>query len=332
MEQKIIHKGNEFLGLRRIDDLATILGMKSIYLKTLALNPEYKTFKIPKKSGGLRQIEAPSMALKRVQKILNYYLQPAYSIFRPEFVHGFIIKDEKVADSIGIISNARTHISKSNILTIDLEDFFHSFKAQDVWTLFSGDPFSFPEPLANMLTMLTTWYDMLPTGSPTSPVLSNFLTFTLDKKLSDLTAAKKGVYTRYADDMTFSFDSWIPVDIIQKIKMIILGEGFRLNNKKFRIQSGNRCQMVTGLVVNEKVNVSRKYIRQVRAILFDWTINGIEKAGARYFGMDYEQNFSYQSRFLESLKGRIQFIGNVRGRDDRIYRKLIQNYNSLIIE
>ena len=116
-------------------------------------------------------------------------------------INGFIVNPEDVSDIIGIFSNAKAHISKSNILTVDLENFFHSFTAKNVWDLFKGVPFNFPDPLANILTMLTTWYDILPMGSPTSPVLSNFLTFKLDKKLSNLIEENQGVYTRYADDI-----------------------------------------------------------------------------------------------------------------------------------
>lgn len=326
MEEKNSQKGNVFLGIRKIDDLAAILGVRSVQLKTLALNPDYNTFKIPKKSGGFRTIEAPSQALKRVQKNLNYHLQHVYLLFRPEFVHGFTIKTEKEAHPPGIISNARAHISRSNIMSLDLVDFFHSFSAKSVWDLFRKDPFNFPEPLANILTMLTTWYDILPMGSPVSPVLSNFLTFNLDHKLSVFTASQNGIYTRYADDITFSFNCWISDEIIQKIKMIISEEGFRINEKKFRIQSENARQMVTGLVVNNKVNINRRYIRQLRTVLFDWRVNGIDRAARNYYKLRHYPDHPIKYRFQKSVKGRIQFIGYVRGKNDRIFKNLNEQY------
>jgi RNA-directed DNA polymerase len=332
MKHKTILKGYEFLNIRKIADLASILGAESGFLKILALNPEYTTFEITKKSGGFRKIEAPSAVLKRVQKKLNYYLQSAYCIFRPEFVHGFIPKTENKTDTIGIISNARAHVAKPHIMTIDLEDYFHSFTAIKVWNLFRADPFNFPEPLANILTMLTTWYDILPMGSPVSPVLSNFLTNDLDDELSAFTKEHKGTYTRYADDLTFSFDTWITEEIIQKIRLIIEKKGFRINSRKFRIQSGNKRQMVTGLVVNRKVNINRQYIRQLRAILFDCRKNGIENAARRFFKLDNYPNSIALYRFKRSLQGRIQFIGSVRGKNDQIYEHFIQKYNSVFLK
>lgn len=331
MMTKTKEEGNLFLAIKRIDELAAILGIQSIILKTQALNPEYHTFKIPKKSGGYRKIEAPSPMLKKIQKRLNYHLQHVYLLFRPDFVHGFIIRTEPGTPPAGIISNASAHVSASNILTLDLEDFFHSFKAKQIWDLFSGFPFNFPVPVANILTMLTTWYDILPMGSPTSPVLSNFLMLDLDKTLASYALKNYSTYTRYVDDMTFSFNRWISDEIIQGIRQNIEQEGLRWNNKKFRVQSANAQQTVTGLVVNRKVNINRKYIRKIRAVLFDWCVNGLSNATMRYYKLSNYPDKAIKYRFLQSVNGRIQFVGYVRGKNDRIYKNLNNQYNYLLV-
>lgn len=326
--EQIIKTSNYFLNVRKIDDLAAILGESPTGLKSVALNPEYKMFNIPKKSGGNRRIEAPCDYLKRIQTRLNRKLQCVYYMIKPEFVHGFCIKGYSGSALSGIAANADMHVSKMKIMTLDIKDYFHSFTAKDVWDLFRSDPFDFPEALANILTMLTTWYDILPTGAPTSPVLSNFLTKDLDYKLSVFTASQKGVYSRYADDLTFSFDNYISDSFISHIKDIIIEEGFVINDRKFRILSSGERQTVTGLVVNEKVNISRRYIRQLRAVLFDWKINGIECTLRRYFGSDKNPNDAIKAKFRNSVRGRIQFVGNIRGKNDRIYQRLENQFSS----
>lgn len=322
MKEKAFKPGHEFLRLRKIEDLSFLLGMSESFLKAIALNPEYTTFKIPKKTGGYRTIEAPSPVLKKIQKNLNSHLQRVYLEFRPGFVHGFIKKSKESQQRAGIISNASAHVSKSNIMTLDLEDFFHSFKAKDIWSLFTGYPFNFHEPLANLLTMVTTWYDILPMGSPTSPVLSNFLMLNLDHELATYIGSRNGVYTRYADDMTFSFNEWIPEEIIKQITGIIKRKGFRINTSKFRIQRANIRQTVTGLVVNRRVNINRRYIRHIRAVLFDWRANGIDWATRKYYKLSHYPDSKKKYHFQKSVQGRIEHIGHVRGKDDQIYWKL----------
>lgn len=321
--------GAEFLSLRKINDLAGILNTDPFLLKLCAMNPEYRSFSVPKRNGELRKIESPASGLKRIQKSLNFQLQGVYLSMRPENVHGFIIRPAGNYEPFGIVSNARAHISRPYVMNLDIRDFFHSFRAIDVRNLFRGAPFHFPEALSNLLAMLTTWHDILPVGAPTSPVISNLLSNNLDKKLAEFAADNEGIYTRYADDITFSFCKRIDENVILGIRKIITDSGLVVNDSKFRIRSDNSRQSVTGLIVNEKVNVDRRYIRKVRAILFHWEVNGINKAAARYSEMNRISGYDLQSGFRKAVKGRIEFIGTVRGREDSIYTKLIGRYSRL---
>ena len=195
--------------------------------------------------------------------------------------------------------------------------------------MFRGAPINYPEALSNILAMLTTWHDILPVGAPTSPVISNLLTYELDKNLAEYAAGNEGIYTRYADDITFSFNRWIDDSMILGIREIISEAGLTVNNSKFRVCSVNSQQSVTGLTVNEKVNVNRRYIRKVRAILHDWEINGLRSAAARFSSTGNYVNDLEAEDFLHSIRGRIDFIGFVRGRNDRLYGSLRDRYRSL---
>ncbi len=327
--EQIIRNSNAFLRIRKIEELSEILGENPVFLKTIALNPRYSVFSIPKKNGENRLIEAPANNLKKIQEKLNRSLQCVYYLLKPEYIHGFTIRQDESKVPSGIFANAEMHISKKKVMTFDIKDYFQSFSAKDVWDLFRASPFNFSEPLANLLAMLATWYDILPTGAPTSPVLSNFLTTGLDRKLSVYAASCDSVYSRYADDLTFSFDSFIPERVIKNIKEIIRSEGFNINDRKFRIMSSGERQNVTGLTVNNKVNNSRKYIRLLRAVLFDWKVNGIERASVKYYNLDFSADNTMQTHFRNSVRGRIQFVGNIRGKNDIVYRRLYNQFKSI---
>ncbi len=125
-------------------------------------------------------------------------------------------------------------------------------------------------------------------------------------------------YTRYADDLSFSSETFIQKEFIGSLNHIIGKYGFELNESKIRLQSSKSKQTVTGIVVNQKVNVDRKYIRNLRATLHHWELNGLEKAAAKHFG-----NTKLKSSYLiPKVKGQIEFVGQVRGISDLIYQKL----------
>ncbi len=112
--------------------------------------------------------------------------------------------------------------------------------------------------------------DIYPRVSPTSPVLSNMVCFKLDNQLELWCKQNEITYTRYADDLTFSSDNPIDTKLIVDIRSIIVQNDFCVNEKKLRIRAKNRKQTVTGLIVNDKVNVDRKLMKNVRAMLHDY--------------------------------------------------------------
>ena len=165
-------------------------------------------------------------------------------------------------------------------------------------------------------------------GAATSPVVSNLLCLDLDQALIDIAKTYDLVYTRYADDLTFSSDHTIYPDEIEAIKNIIYLSGFRVNEKKFRLQSKHGRQSVTGIKVNQKLNVDRRYIRKIRALIHDAHLNGIANAASKHFGAR-SSNDRLTKHFWLRLEGKINFVGQVRGKDDMVYNKLKQGFYSL---
>jgi RNA-directed DNA polymerase len=178
--------------------------------------------------------------------------------------------------------------------------------------------------MANAITLLTTINGHLPQGAPTSPVLSNLVCLPLDKQLMAWCDEREINYTRYADDLSFSCDEPFTIEEISGIRLIIAQHDFRVNEKKLRKRANNKKQTVTGLVVNEKVNVDRKLIKKVRAMLFDLRLNGIKAAAQKHYDSIEFVSDKKCDAFLFKLKGYINFIGQVRGKEDAIYLKFNQ--------
>jgi len=305
---------------------------------------KYQTFNIPKKSGGHRVIQAPNRSLKKIQRLLNHCFQEMYSPY-PQTT-GFVPKRS-------VVSNAQHHIGKKYIYNIDLKDFFPRISFLRVWGFLSKvEPFQLDNEVARIIASLCCHEEKLPQGAPTSPTLSNMICMRLDRRFYQLSQKLDFTYTRYADDITISSNENIFSDKFKKrIKEIIGEEGFKLNPKKERLHKYNvvengilirEKQEVTGIIVNEKTNVNRKYIKDIRAILYNWRVNvdkygflnGYEKTVAKY------QHFYQREKGIirhkgnippmeNYLHGKIQYLGMVRGKEDPTYKKMMLKLDSL---
>lgn len=322
LNSKTVH----FHCLKSSIDLAHLLQIEFTSFKSVIENASYREFSIPKTKGGERIIEAPNENLNRLQKELSEYLQAVYYRVKPNNVYGFIQGLREEPSPRTIISNAQNHVGKNYVLNIDLKDFFHSITATQVRDFFQFVGFNFSEDLATCIALICCWKGRLPMGAPTSPVVSNLLCFEMDAKLIDIANSFGLTYTRYADDLTFSSDKTFSEEVIVEIKKVISDSGFAINKKKFRLQSKFGQQTVTGIKVNQKTNVDRRYIRNIRAILNDLKWNGLEKAALKHYGV-LEVDKKIVNRFILSISGKINFIGQVRGKSDLVYNKLRQTFN-----
>jgi retron-type reverse transcriptase len=241
----------------------------------LWIHPDnYHSFEIPKRDGTARRIDVPSAALKFVQRrILRRILN---RVPMHPYAHGFRRRRS-------IFSNARPHAGREMVLNLDLKDFFPSITFPRVRGLFQS--LGFDRAQAVILAKLTTYEDRLPQGAPTSPAISNAVCRKLDRRLAGLAGKAEAAYTRYADDLTFSGPSTIR-SILPAVRRIIIEEGFRVAEHKGRVTRRCRRQIVTGLTVNERVNVSRRKRRLIRAMVHNAVRNGL-KAENRNRHPDY---------------------------------------------
>lgn len=340
-EQETIKQ--QFLSIKDSNDLANILGVSIDCLNYNAYSKvdKYIAFTLKKKSGGERQIYTPISSLKTIQKKLNEILLCVYEI-KPA-VHGFVWGKS-------IVSNAKAHKKKRYVLNLDLQDFFPSINFGRVMGMFEATPFCFSKEIASTLAQLCCHDNQLPQGAPTSPIVSNFICRKLDSNLYKLAKDNKCTYTRYADDITFSttlaffpqklalYDNEGSVLPGEELSKIIKDNHFQINSYKTRLQKKTMHQEVTGLTVNEFPNVSRNYINRIRGILHAWETYGYEATEIRfitqYYSKQRKPTFSSKStsgtNILASnppslrkvLRGKIEFIGMVKGSQDPIYLKL----------
>lgn len=292
----------------------------------------YKTFQIRKKNGGTREINAPCYQLKMILYVLNIMLK---SVYKPNSsVMGF-------TEGRSIVDNASIHVGHNYVFNIDLENFFPSIPQARVRARLMVPPFNFPQEIANIIAGLCCHLNVdktenvLPQGSPTSPLLTNAICDRLDMKMRKV-AKKYGLhYSRYADDMTFSsmHNVYQPnSDFRNDIQRVISEEHFKMNEKKTRLLKNDERQEVTGITVNEKVNVARKYIRDLRCILHKWESQGYGEAYA-YFYPHYKHEKGYIKKgepIIENvIEGKLNYLRMVRGGNDDSYKKLRSRYERL---
>lgn len=305
-----------------------LLLCKKEVLEKMMAEPDYKQFSLRKKSGGYREISAPEKRLKSVLYFLNIYLQHYYLLIRPDGVYGFTISPKHEDEPRNIVTNAAKHVGKQWVLNIDLKDFFPGISTRKVYDLFRGPYFRFDHEMAASIALLSTYKKCLPAGAPSSPVISNFICLQLDRDLEQFSKMHSLTYTRYADDLTFSSDDDITENMVLDIMGIILKNGFHVNEKKVRMQSSKQRQIVTGLVVNQKVNIVRKKLKIVRAMLHDCRVYGYEIAAMRHFHLNHLPDKYDTAYFLRKLYGLISHLGQVRGKDNPLYRKMREEFLS----
>ena len=318
----------------------------------------YYTLGVPKRRGGVRELSVPSDTMKWVQRGLLQVLTHLFP--RHRCAVGFERGESPV-------SHARRHVGRRFVYVVDIADFFPSITWDRVYGMLQVYPFELPSHAARLLANLATYDGALPQGAPSSPILANLLCRKLDSRLFKWARTNGYHYSRYADDLAFSTDKGsFPSRDQEFIDAIIREERFTVNAAKRRLMPYSRRQMVTGLVVNEKPNLPRPYVRGIRALLHNVERHGWESQVDRdlvfesadewvtYRNRDLslEETKAVQHRQSQAhllvrpssrlpkakdvpslqsvLRGRIAYLGLVRGEECPLYRRLLDRYRLLI--
>lgn len=203
-----------------------------------------KIVKIPKGNGKFRTIYAPDAQQKNALRVLVHSLNERGKAACPH-AHGFLPGRSPV-------TNAKAHVGRMFSVVFDLKDFFDTVKPSMVADC---EPICFVDGAARQ-------------GLPTSPAVANLAAAGMD---ADLAAAFPDcVFTRYADDLTFSTDCAERCRVLLLVVPLIVREhGFCINDSKTHTlcaKAGRR--VITGVAVGESdIQVPRHIRRNIRAAL-----------------------------------------------------------------
>ncbi|MEY8862480.1 retron St85 family RNA-directed DNA polymerase [Tenacibaculum singaporense] len=267
----------------------------------------YRKYSIPKKNGSQRLINEPLPSLKEIQKwILDNVLNNIpISAYAKAYTFKRSIKD-----------HVKYHKNQKIVLTLDIENFFNNITSEKVELLFLSKGYS--SLISNLMTRLCTLQNCLPQGAPTSPRISNIIMYSFDEKISSYCKKNEIKYTRYADDLAFSGE----IDKEEIIKLVVeeLNEiGLSLNKDKIIERKQNQRQIISGIVVNRKIQVPRKKRDELRQAMYYIEKYGLENHLAK---ID-----SSKSNYLKHLLGLANYIVNINPKDEKtilIREKLFQ--------
>ena len=283
--------------------------IKTLYGLSNNLEKHYHNVFIPKSDGTKRKLSVPDLILKNVQRSIVDNILAYYPISKYATAY-------KVGSSVQ--KNARPHINKKKILKLDIEGFFDNItysRVKDV--VFYEDKFS--EPIRILLTMLCYYRESLPQGAPTSPAITNIIMYDFDERIGAYCSERGIAYTRYCDDMTFSgeFDE---KEIITLVREELRKLGLFLKNRKTALINNSKRQTVTGIVVNEKINITKEYKKKIRQEIYY-----IEKFGLENHAKN--QGITDVNGYLVSLQGRIAFVIQTCPEDCKFkrYRDILKN-------
>ena len=275
-----------------VEAFAKTLGITIPRLRWLAFHRDvdtgthYQRWLVPKRDGSPRLISAPKPELKAVQRWIMREVTEHLPVHGA--AHGFL-------KGRSILTNAVVHAGAKVVVKFDILGFYPTVTVRRVRGLLRRAGLS--EQIATLMAQLATESPReeiethgrkhyvatgprsLPQGAPTSPSITNALCFRLDCRLSGLAKKLGARYTRYADDLTFSWHA-TPTGgatkiggLMRAVKLIVKAEGFEIHGKKTRVMRNGSRQKVTGLVVNTAptgeplARVPRTTVRHLRAAI-----------------------------------------------------------------
>ncbi|TYL90327.1 hypothetical protein FXB40_32240 [Bradyrhizobium rifense] len=288
----------------------------------------YQKFEISKGEGKKRVISAPDRRLKMLQTKIASSLAPIYRPRNP--VHGFV-------DGRSVKTNATAHLRSKFVMNLDIESFFSAITEGRVAGLMSA--LGIDGRVAEILARVCCNEGVLPQGAPSSPIISNMICFRMDKELQTIAKESRCIYTRYADDITFS--SYQPLTLMFEgppppagnfspdllkdgLRGAFRSNGFAINPQKVHYADKYSRRTVTGLKINELVNVDRKFVRNLRAALFV-----AEKQGVAVAQKILKDKYGREAPLASHLRGRLSWVGHIKGPSDPIFRGLASRYNKL---
>lgn len=295
--------------------LSGLVGYQHDYLSRAILSTQffYRDFKIEKKNGKSRKIAEPLPSLKEIQYfILKEIL---YKQKVSKFCKSYIPK-KKFREYL------KFHSNEKEVVTLDIKDFFPSIKFNLIYNYFLKIGYS--RDVSLYVSCLCTYADIdsekkvntsiryLPQGAPTSPYLSNLVLIDFDNDVANYCFKNKIKYTRYADDMAFSGDSIQKNDLVEFVKNQLKRYNLELNEEKTNYMKQNVPQIISGVIVNKKLQLPKKERNDIRKVMYFIMKYNIES--------HLERTNETREYYISHLLGRIQYALNLNPNDEDLKR------------
>ncbi len=293
---------------KELSSLTKDLGVsaKALYSLSNHINSHYSQIKILKKNGEYRQLSVPDEFLKAVQRriVEKLLVYEEVSSYATAYRYGS-----------STINNAHKHLKKNTILKLDIRHFFdHIIYPMVKEMVFVKEKYS--EKNRVLLSILCLYKDALPQGAPTSPIISNIVMKNFDDTVGEWCRERKIRYTRYCDDMTFSGD-FNHREVIEFVKAELIKMGFYLNDTKTTVARKGQKQIVTGIIVNEKINTPLSYRKEIRKDLYYCKKFGVTSHLQR------KQLDINEQDYLKKLLGKVNYVlsVNATNKEMLVYKK-----------
>ena len=300
LTKKKIQVTKRYFNLHSANNIYELLDIDKTNAENIVnkIENHYRSYPIKKSSGKLRWIDAPSSDLKEIQKkILNGLI---YQFRAHECAVGFVKR-------ISVKDGAEKHLGNKVILCIDVNNFFGTLSLYQVYAAYgymlktlatNRTTFNYTKDDVDILVKLTTYKAHVPQGAPTSPALANIICRQMDRELKTLADKNNLIYTRYADDITFShkLKTFNIAKILKQTKEILKYYGLSLNKKKTRVLRPHKRMSVTGVVINDKLSTPKYVWRNTRAYLHNLI----------------RDQKSLDTKEYQKLRGKIEWIGLFR--------------------
>lgn len=236
--------------------LALLFGYSAKFINSMYIRnyKYYRTFKI-RRGRKKREINAPRVALKTIQKWFGYHL--SHTLTFNEAVYGFI-PERSAVDAAAVHCNAQW------VYSVDVKDFFPTTTYEVIKTALQEIGYS--DRGADIITKLNCYGDKLAQGSPSSPVLSNLVMRNIDEQLAVISQQNDIRFTRYADDIVLSGVNEFNEEIKEQIQALFNNTCWVLSPKKEYFAALPKRLKVHGLLVHGgRPRLTKGYRNKIRA-------------------------------------------------------------------
>ncbi|WP_417764376.1 retron St85 family RNA-directed DNA polymerase [Shewanella chilikensis] len=263
----------------------------------------YKVYTIPKRTKGERIIAQPTPFVKQIQRtIISVFL----SKYKPSEVSTAYVEGKSIVD------NAEAHKDNDWLLKLDFKNFFPSLKPKDLFLFLKSEGVVIGEfdkkILSSYLFRRNAGKLELSIGAPSSPLVSNLIMKSIDNKLEGYCKENGIIYTRYADDLTFSTMDFDKIEGLKKYMATVLYETksprLLINDSKTKVIGRGRSRRVTGVVLTheDKISVGRYSRKKIRAMIHHYSNGTIKKSDIPYLHGKISHMRSVEPDYYQKLE------------------------------